>query len=154
MNGPQHLLHTIQAEQAAEQVQHLTDSAFSPEWLNQHGISNIATPELLKVLVAQAMSVARQAQTMGIQITPPQDPNAPNPLATLAGMAPKQLQVSQHIAPGLQQQHSAAQGLTAPAAQGGTPATALASGSFGPAPMEPLAALQNANAGASPYSKA
>jgi hypothetical protein len=159
MNGPQHLLHTIQAEQATEKVQHLTDSAFSPEWLSQQGLSNIATAEVLKVLVAQAMTVARQAQTMGIQITPPQDPNAPNPLATLAGMAPIQLQVPQHIAPGPQQHRTAAPGPTVPAAQGGTPATALPSGSFGPSPGDTQAAMQNTTATArererSPYGRA
>jgi hypothetical protein len=57
--------------QATKKMDELTHSAFSPEWLQANGIQALVSPELMKVLVSQAMNVAAKAQHMGIHITPP-----------------------------------------------------------------------------------
>ena len=57
--------------QATKKMDELTDSAFSQEWLHANGMQSLVSPELMKVLVSQAMNVALKAQHMGINITPP-----------------------------------------------------------------------------------
>ena len=58
-------------QQATTKMTELTDSAFSQEWLQANGMQSLVTPELMKILVTQAMNVALKAQLIGINITPP-----------------------------------------------------------------------------------
>jgi hypothetical protein len=71
-SGPQRILAQMQTEQATAKMDELTHAAFSQDWLNANAINSVVTPEMLKVLVTQAMNVALKAQHMGISITPPQ----------------------------------------------------------------------------------
>jgi len=69
--GSQKLMEQLHHTQATKKMDELTHSAFSPEWMQANGIQALVSPELLKVLVSQAMNVAARAQHMGINITPP-----------------------------------------------------------------------------------
>ena len=69
--GSQKLMDQLHHTQATKKMDELTHSAFSPEWLQANGIQALVSPELMKVLVSQAMNVAAKAQHMGINITPP-----------------------------------------------------------------------------------
>ena len=69
--GPQKLMEQLHHHQATKKMDELTDSAFSQDWLQNNGLQSLVTPELMKVLVTQAMNVALQAQHLGINITPP-----------------------------------------------------------------------------------
>ena len=117
--GPQQLLQSLQTEKATTKMQELTDAAFSPDWIQDHSLSAIATPEVLKILVTQAMSVALKAQSLGIQITPPQ---------------PSQ----QVTAPGLELQPQASHQLLEPSGDAAAPMQPAVS--FGPSPLENLPA--------------
>jgi len=117
--GPQQLLQSLQTEKATTKMQELTDAAFSPDWIQVHSLSGIATPEVLKVLVTQAMSVALKAQSLGIMITPPQ---------------PSQ----QVTAPGSEQQPQASHQQMDPTGEAASPSHPAVS--FGPSPLENLPA--------------
>ena len=69
--GPQKLMDQLHHSQATKKMDELTDTAFSQEWLQANGMQSLVSPELIKVLVSQAMNVALKAQHMGINITPP-----------------------------------------------------------------------------------
>ena len=69
-NGPQHRLTQLQSEEATAKMQELTTAVFSQEWLEANGLQAVATPETLKVIIAQAMQLAQKAQHLGIRITP------------------------------------------------------------------------------------
>jgi hypothetical protein len=69
--GPQKLMDQLHHSQATKKMDELADTAFSQEWLQANGMQSLVSPELIKVLVSQAMNVALKAQHMGINITPP-----------------------------------------------------------------------------------
>ena len=69
--GPQHLRTKLQSDEATSKIQELTANAFSDEWIQANGLQAVATPEALKVIIAQAMTLAQRAQHLGIRITPP-----------------------------------------------------------------------------------
>ena len=78
--GPQHRLTQLQSEEATAKMEELTTSVFSQEWLVANGLQAVATPETLKVIIAQAMQLAQKAQHLGIRITPQQaGDNQPGP---------------------------------------------------------------------------
>ena len=70
-NGPAYRLNQLRAEEATANIRRITDDAFSKQWLEQTGIAPLMTSEIIKTFIAKAMTVAQQAQTMGISITPP-----------------------------------------------------------------------------------
>ena len=117
--GPQQLSQALQTEKATAKMQELTDAAFSSDWIQDHALSAIATPEVLRILVTQAMTVALKAQALGIQITPPQPP-------TLQGTAP-----------GMDQQSQAPHLTSDPEAEA---SASMHPTSFGPLPLENLPA--------------
>jgi hypothetical protein len=129
--GPTYRLQQLRSEEATANIQQLMDKGFTQQWLDQAGVAAVVTPELLKVLVARAMTVAQQAQGQGIRITPPID---------AAGQA---------SAPGLTQQPHTQPAQDLPPAQGS------AMPAFGPASLEPLrAGGQVATKSATPYARA
>ena len=71
-NGPRHRLEQLQTEEGTAKMQELTAKVFSEEWLIANGLQAVATPEALKVIIAQAMQLAQKAQHLGIRITPQQ----------------------------------------------------------------------------------
>ena len=70
-NGPAYRLNQLKAEEATVNIRRITEDAFSKQWLEQTGIAPLMTPEIIQTFIAKAMTVAQQAQTMGIRITPP-----------------------------------------------------------------------------------
>ena len=70
-NGPAYRLNQLKAEEAIANIRRITEDAFSKQWLEQTGIAPLMTPEIIQTFIAKAMTVAQQAQTMGIRITPP-----------------------------------------------------------------------------------
>ena len=127
----------MQTEQATAKMEELTQSAFSQDWLNANAINSVVTPELLKVLVTQAMNVALKAQHMGISITPPQPaPDQPMQQQQHQAHQHQQLQHIQLIQEQLQmaQQQAGQQSEAKVSASSDTPSSA----SFGPSPLETL----------------
>jgi hypothetical protein len=102
--GPAYRLAQLGAAQATQNMTRLTEQTFSKQWLQETGLSQVASDEVIQSLIAKAMTVAQQAQTMGIRVTPP--------------IAPEGMQdVTQHGAsPGLQQQTAATASLPIPGA--------------------------------------
>ena len=100
--GPQKLMEQLHHNQATKKMDEITESAFSLDWLQENGMQSLVSPELIKVLVTQAMNVALKAQHMGINITPPGagQPHTNMPAQPSASVA----------APGSEQQALAAQG--------------------------------------------
>ena len=100
--GPQRLMEQLHHQQATTKMTELTDSAFSQEWLQANGMQSLVTPELMKILVTQAMNVALKAQLIGINITPP---GAGQPQTNMPAQP-----AASSVASGSEQQASAAQG--------------------------------------------
>jgi hypothetical protein len=102
--GPAYRLAQLGAAQATQNMSRLTEQTFSKQWLQETGLSQVASDEVIQTLIAKAMTVAQQAQTMGIRVTPP--------------IAPEGMQdVTQPVAaPGLQQQTAASASLSIPGA--------------------------------------
>ena len=158
-SGPQRLLAQMQTEQATAKMDELTPAAFSQDWLNANAINSVVPPEMLKVLVTQAMNVALKAQHMGISITPPQPATLVQPMQQQQQQEQQQQQL-QHIQ--LQQQQQQLQVQQQVILQQQVPTdssqstgqTAASSASFGPSPLETLntGGLQATRA-AAPYEK-
>ena len=112
--GPQKLMDQLHHSQATKKMDELADTAFSQEWLQANGMQSLVSPELIKVLVSQAMNVALKAQHMGINITPPgagqqhaneqaAQPSAPNAASGAqqqAVAAQSQIPISPQFVPG------------------------------------------------------
>jgi hypothetical protein len=127
--GPTYRLQQLRTDEATANIQQLMDKGFTQQWLDQAGLGTVVTPELLKVPVARAMTVAQQAQTQGIRITPP---------VGAAGSS---------VVPGLAQP-AAQLAMDLPSSQG------TATTAFGPASLQALqAGGQVATKSATPYAR-
>ena len=63
-------------------------NVFSDEWVTSNGLKSVVTPEALKVIIAQAMTLAQKAQHLGIRVTLPQPGGAGPAAQACFGTAP------------------------------------------------------------------
>ena len=68
--GPAYRLNQLKADEAASDIKKITNDIFSNQWLDEAGLNNIISPEVIQVFIAKAMTVAQRAETLGIRITP------------------------------------------------------------------------------------
>ena len=69
--GPTYRLAQLGTAEATQNISKLTEQSFNKQWLQETGLSQVASDEVIQVLIAKAMTVAQQAQAMGIRTTPP-----------------------------------------------------------------------------------